>query len=380
MRLPVYTLALALVLLAVRNLGGALVTVALAYALAYTVNPLLSRLERRGVPRVVGAVGLVALLLGVFALLFWTVASQVSSLVAGLPALLDSLPRLLERVFQRQGGDAGVEQVQGRLAAYLQEQVQALSDNIGPIVAQALAPNSYIYGQVTGVLNWLGQAGLILTLAVFFMLDYEGFGRQMLRLFPRRWQPGILAISEDVSVSVGSYIRSQLIMILVISALAGGGLLILKVPNALALGLLTGVLNMVPLVGMVLATIPALLQAVPQGTTTLLLVAGLFFSLNQVAWNVIAPMIMGRSVNMSPTVLLVAVILAGSLAGLPGAIVAVPVASLLQRWLQRYWLGSPSYEGRGRRGQTPPPPPARATAPSKSPYQMSYEWSEESTR
>lgn len=348
-RLIVYTLAAGLLVLLARRISGPLALIAIAYALSYTFNPLLVRLEKHRVTRPFGVVLILAALLGVFGVLFWTVASQVVSFLQGLPGLLGSLPQLLENLIGKGPGqdDASISQTQAQLTEYVRKQVDDLSSNLGPLLAQVLAPDSALYGQLSGVMNWLGQAGLVLTLTVFFMLDHGKFGRTLLRLFPKSWQPQLLAASEDVSRSFGNYVRAQLILLLVIGAISGVGLLLLGVPNALALGLLTGLLNLVPLVGMVLAAIPALLQALPLGTTKVLIVAGLYFVLNQVAWNVIAPMVMGRSVNLSAASILIAILIGGGLAGLPGALLAIPTAALLVLWLRRYWFPSPAYQGDG---------------------------------
>ena len=348
-RLIVYALAALLLVLLARRISGPLALIALAYALSYTFNPLLTRLEKHRVTRPFGVALILLALLGVIGVLFWTVASQVVSFLQGLPTLLSSLPQLLERMIGSgpRHADAEISQTQAQLTQYVREQVDNLSQNVGPLLAQVFAPDSILYGQVSGVMNWLGQAGLVLTLAVFFMLDHGRFGRTLLRFFPKDWQPQLLALSEDVSRSFGNYIRAQLILLLVISGISGAGLLLLGVPNALALGLLTGLLNLVPLVGMVLAAIPVLLQALPLGTTKVLIVAGLYFVLNQVAWNVIAPMVMGRTVNISAAGILIAILIGGGLAGLPGALLAIPTASLIVLWLRRYWFPSPAYQGEG---------------------------------
>ncbi|MDO4244734.1 MAG: AI-2E family transporter [Deinococcus sp.] len=375
-RLLVYTVAAVLLLMAARHIAGPLSLIAMAYALSYTVNPLLVKMEKHRITRPFGTILIMLALLGIMGLLFWTVASQVVSFLGNLPGLLQNLPGLLQNLLdrgQQPGDNPQISQTQAQLTQYVREQLDALSQNIGPLIGRVLGPDSMLYGQVSGVMNWLGQAGLVLTLAVFFMLDHGRFGRGILRLFPKTWQPRLLAVSEDISESFGNYIRGQLLLLLVISAIAGAGLLLLGVPNALALGLLTGLLNLVPLVGMVLSAIPALLQAIPQGNTTLLLVAALYFILNQLAWNVIAPMVMGRSVNMSAAGILIAIIIGGGLAGLPGALLAIPTASLVGRWLRRYWFPTPAYQGDGdwavpldpavvdleKADQVPPPAPNR---------------------
>ncbi|GAA5512757.1 putative transport protein Rv0205 [Deinococcus carri] len=345
-RLLVYLLLLVLLFLAARRLASVLVMVGVAYGVAYLCNPLLARLEKRGLARTWGVLLLLLVFLAVVALLFWRLVTQVSSFVEGLPALADRLTALLDAALDRAGGGSLADELQYRLALYVQAKAQEISHNIGPILDQMLFSGPSLLGRLSGILGWLGQAGLVLTLALYFALDYERVGRGLLKVFPRDWQPTVERLSEDVSVSFGRFIRGQLLTGLGVGTLAGLGLLLLKVPNPLALGLLTAVLYLVPFVGMVLATIPPLLQAVPQGTTTLALVAGLYFILNQIGGNVLGPLVMGRTTQANPAALMVAVLIGLGLAGVWGALLAVPVALLLQRWTVRYWLPSRAYQGR----------------------------------
>ncbi|GAA5532318.1 AI-2E family transporter [Deinococcus aluminii] len=350
-RLLVYALLLVLLYVLARRLSSVLVMVAVAYGLAYLANPLLRWLEARGIGRGWGVLLLLLLVLGLVALLFWRLVTQVSSFVNSLPALADQLTQLLNAALSRTDGGSMMADLQYRLALYVQTKAHEITQNIGPILDQVLFSGPSLLGRLTGILGWLGQAGLVLTLALYFALDYARFGRGVLKVFPRDWQPTLARLSEDVSVSFGRSIRGQLLTGLGVGILAGLGLLLLKVPNPLALGLLTAVLYLVPYVGMVLATIPPLLQAIPQGTTTLALVAALYFILNQVGGNVLGPMVMGRTTQINPAALMVAVLIGLGLAGVWGALLATPVALLLQRWTVRYWLPSRAYQGRtGQRG------------------------------
>lgn len=344
-RLLVYLALGWLLLNMAKQLAGVLVMIAAAYAISYVVNPLILWLESKGLRRSWSVLLLLLGFLGITGLLFWTLASQVTSFISGLPHLLERFPDLLEKTFKDQTDVPAIKQMQGKLVTYVRERIAEISGNIGPITAQMLNPNSDLMGRLAGVLGWLGQASFVVTLAVFFMLDHAKPGRMLLGLLPKLWQSTAVRLADDVSVSFGGYIRGSLLTGVAISVIAGVGLLILKVPNALALGLLTGILNLIPMIGMVLATIPVLLQAIPQGTFTLIAVCVLYFILNQIAWNVIAPMIMGRTAKISPAGILIAVLIGGAVGGLGGAFLAIPAAMLLQLWVGRYWLHSPAHEG-----------------------------------
>lgn len=344
-RVIVYTLLAVLALRLARQLTGALVLIGVAYAISYVLNPVLEWLEKRGLRRG-GSILLILLgFLAVLGLVFWTVATQVTSFVAGLPALLGRLPELVQGWLELHRDIPAVAQMEDKLVDYLQGKVTDFGVNIGPITEEILNPNSEIMGRLAGALGWLGQATVVLTLAMFFMVDHAQTGRMLLGLLPRQWQSVASRLSEDVSQSFGIYLRGTLITGGVISLIAGVGLLLLNVPNALALALLTGVLALIPFFGMVLATIPVLLQAIPQGTNTLIWVSVLYFMINQVAFNVVSPMVMGRASNISAAGIMVAVLLGASAFGLAGALLAIPAAILVQRWVTRYWLYSPAHEG-----------------------------------
>lgn len=344
-RLIVYVVLFYLLLRLARQLTGVLVLVGVAYAVSYTLNPLILWLEKKGLRRSWSITLMLLAFLIVTGLLFWTVASQVTSFIAGIPSLLARFPDLLDKWLSQHQDIPAVAQMQDKLMTYLREKVSDISSNIGPITERLLSPNSDIMGRLAGMLGWLGQAVVVLTLAVFFMADHAKPGRMLLHLLPRHWQPMAQRLSQDVSESFGSYLRGQLITGGVISVIAAVGLLLLQVPNALALALLTGLFALIPMFGMILATVPVLLQAIPQGSKTLMGVAILYFLINQIAFNVIAPMVMGRSSNISAAGILIAVLVGGSVGGLGGAFLAIPAAILLQRWVSRYWLLSPAHEG-----------------------------------
>lgn len=341
-RLPVYLLGLVLLFLLARRLSGVLLTVGGAYAIAYLINPALTWLERRGLARGWGVLLFTLALLGVSALLFWRLADQVLSFVNSLPALADLLTQLLDRALRHPSDVPGVEQLQARLAEYVQNRAAEIVSNIGPLLDRLLSSSPSL---LADWLAWLGRIGLLLTLALYFALDYPRITTGLLKAFPREWQPGLARLSEDVSLSFGRAIRGLLLTGLGVGVLAALGLLLLGVPNPLALGLLTALSWLIPFVGIIIAVIPPLLLALPQGPLTLGLVAGLYFLLNQIGGNILGPMIMGRTTRLTPAALLVAVLVGLALGGALGAMLAGPAALLLHRWAVRYWLPSRAYQG-----------------------------------
>lgn len=356
-RMVVYAL---LLLLAVRVflwgtglLASVILTVVAAYALAFLVNPILVWLEKRRVSRMIGVLLLLVVTIGVVTLLVMTLSTQISGLISGIPNLARNLKGVLLGLLDHLDSIPGAEGLKASLSKYIDGQTQQITQNAGPLLERVLNSGPSVLSTLSNLVGWLGQLGFIVTLAMYFMMDYSRVGLGVLHIFPRAWQPTLYQLSEDVSESFGGYIRGQLLLMLAGAIIAFLGLLALKVPNALALGLISGLLSLIPYIGIVLAAAVAMLQAIPQGALIVGLVAALFFIINQLQGNVLGPLIMGRTVALSASTILIALLIGLAVAGPIGAILAIPMATLLKRWIERYWLTSAAYNG----GHSPTLPP-----------------------
>ena len=348
-RLVVYLIAVPLalwvLLRGMQLLTSVLVTILLAYGLAFLCNPLLVWLERRGVGRGLGVLLVLILGLGLVTGIVMTLSSQVQSMLQSLPQLARSLKELAMNLLDHLGNVQGAEGLRDRVSQAIDKQLSGIQQGAGPLAERILNSGPDVMHTLSNLVGWLGQVGFIVTLAMYFMFDYDGVGRTLVGVFPKRWQPTIVRLSDDVSESFGSYLRGTLLTMVACVVLATGGLLLLKVPNALAIGLMSGFINLFPYVGIVLASILAMVQAVPLGTTTILLVALLYFLINQLLGNVIGPIIMGRTTQLTASTILVALLIGLALGGAGGALLAIPVATLIKRWVERYWLPSAAHEG-----------------------------------
>ncbi len=344
LRLLVYLALAVLAYLLARQLTSVIVTGVIAYALAYLVNPLLEWLERHRIRRVFGVLLIVLVVLAVVALLSWTILAQVVNLLSDLPNLVKQLGILVQRLPGWLDSLPGLDNVQARLTNYLNSQTQQLSQNVVPLLQRLLASGGSVLGSVASVGGYLGQVLFVVTLSIYFMLDYRRVGPSVLRLFPRTWQPTVASLSSDVSLSFGAYIRGQILIGLAVGVLVAVGLLILGIPNALAIGLLAAVLDIVPYLGPVLSAIPAVLLAIPDGWVKVVLVVAVFVIANQVEGNFLSPYILGKTTNLSSAAVLLAILAGLGLGGLVGALLAIPTATLIKRWIEHYWIPSRAHE------------------------------------
>ncbi|MFO7173464.1 MAG: AI-2E family transporter [Bacillota bacterium] len=336
--------AVAALVLAAGVLGLALVVAvrpvlipfALAVAVAYLVAPAVAALEGRGIPR--GPA-----ILAVYAALALVGAGVVLRVLPGAYAELQRLAGALPGYG---------EQVRAGLAA-LQQRFQA--PGIPPGVRQGLeAAIASAEGRVNGVLaaavenlwgylEWAAYLLLAPFLAYYLLRDQERIKRGFTHLLPRRWRRLTLEWLAGVDEVIGGFVRGQLVLAGLVGMLAMVVAGVLGLRYAVLLGLWAAVAELIPYIGPVIGAVPAVVAGLSVSPLTGLQVAAAFALIQQLENAVLGPRVLGESVGLHPLVVFFAVLTGGYLAGVPGMVLAVPVAGVLRvtgRVLYR-WLAEP---------------------------------------
>lgn len=186
-------------------------------------------------------------------------------------------------------------------------------------------------------------ASLIALLYMFFiLLDYETLAAGMIKIFPKKNRPFWRALIDDAERELNSYIRGQGLVALCIGVLFCIGFTIIGFPMAIGMGIMIGVMSLIPYVHS-LALIPivflSLLKAADTGTNfwVILLSALTVFAIIQLITDmVLTPKIMGKAMGLNPAVLLLSLSVWGALLGFIGLIIALPLTTLLIAYYQRY--------------------------------------------
>lgn len=170
----------------------------------------------------------------------------------------------------------------------------------------------------------------ILFLSFFMLLEGRGWVERSFALLPEKSQPRWRAVGEDIYKTIGGYVTGNLLISLIAGVSITIVLIATGVPYAVALGLLVAVLDLIPLAGATVAgiivAIVALLHSVPAG----IIVIVFFVAYQQLENHFLQPVIYGRTVQLSPLVVLISVLVGAELAGILGALAAIPVAGSLQ--------------------------------------------------
>jgi predicted PurR-regulated permease PerM len=192
------------------------------------------------------------------------------------------------------------------------------SDAVGTVV-------NAIWRFVGGVFGLL----TILILAFYFLVDSDSIVRTFVRLFPRGERRRVEDACRRISTKVSAWLGGQLLLAGIIGGSAAIGLWMLGVPYFYVLALIAGVGEMIPVVGPILAAIPAVAVALTVSPSTALFVSIFFLVQQQIENHVLVPKVMERQVGVSAVVVIIALLIGGSLLGIVGAILAVPTAAIL---------------------------------------------------
>jgi predicted PurR-regulated permease PerM len=187
-----------------------------------------------------------------------------------------------------------------------------------------------LVGAVAGVIG--GVVGLltILILTFYLLVESGQLRKLMLHLFPRGQRERVDAASTEITVKVSAWLGGQMLLAGIIGATSAIGLYLLGVPFFYVLALLSAVGELIPVVGPILAAIPAIAVASSVSMQKVLLVIIFFVVQQQFENHVLVPKVMERQVGVSAVTVIVALLIGGKLLGIIGAILAVPTAAILQ--------------------------------------------------
>lgn len=299
------------------------ITIAFALFLAFAIRPFVSLLERAGLPRVLAILLLLFLLLGGFVLLVINVTAQLNQFYVELPRYQGRIRDLISRLMDF------VNTVRERMGSILPEDVRGVREV--KISESPLASTRAFVAQIGATLEFLLYAATVPFLTFFMLKDREKFGRVIDGILSRSDRFGRGDVTGAISRTMTSYALGLAFVMLIMAAATTLALMILGVNYYYILGPIAGLAILLPYVGVLFSTIPAIAVAYFQyDMTKALLVLAVYSLLQFLEGNVLTPFIVGGKVRLFPLTVMVAFIFWGLLWGLPGAILAVPLTSAIK--------------------------------------------------
>ena len=338
----------------VRQLEIIVVPVLLALVLSALLVPVVDWLDRRGLPRG-GAVALV--LLAGLAVLGGILTFVVSQFIAGLPALVEQVSHSIDstkRWLIQGPAHLRGEQIDNAGNAA----VQALHDNQAKLTSGALSTAATITELVTA-------AVLVLFTLIFFLYGGRNIWHYVVKIFPAEVRERVLDAGRAGYGSLIRYVRATFLVALTDAAGVGTGLAIMGVPLALPLASLVFLGAFIPLVGAVIAGFLAVVVALlAKGIVYALFTLGLLVAVNQLEAHLLQPLVMGRAVSIHPLAVVLAISTGGVVAGIVGALLAVPTVAFFNNAIQVLLAKDPAAEAEEQNQDSHDPGIMRATSDS----------------
>ena len=309
---------------AISSLSTVLVSIGVALFVALALDPLVRWLEGRGMGRGI-SIGVVfaafaVILGGVLALVVPTAVVQIAAFAKAVPGYISDMRNAdwFQRLVSLSGASDMFANILGQAQAWLSNPANLLAIGGG-----ALAVG-------TGLVNAISGTLIVLVLTLYFLASLHSMTSAMERLAPAHARPQLAEITQQITESVGGYVSGMAILAFCNAVFAFILMLILNVPFAALLAFLALLITMIPMVGPVLFWLLATTIILFSSPLSALIFAAVYFAYMQVEAYVMTPKVMNKAVDIPGSLVLIGALVGGTLLGLLGALVAVPVtASLL---------------------------------------------------
>ena len=297
------------------------VTFFFALFLSLALQPFVVLLERIRVPRTIAVLLILLILAALVAFFIVNALEQIQAFSGNLPAYQSKIRDLTSRM---QGLFAELEERTRLLLPEADRSIRSVKVEQG-----ALESVSKVALQVRTVFALLLYAAAVPMLSFFMLKDREKYAGAVTRILRLKGGRAASDFAEGVARVLGGYVLGELFVVLITACVTTAGLLVLRVPYAYILGPLSGLCVLVPYVGVIVSTTPALLVAfLASNDGALPLKVLVFYSCIQfLEGNFLTPFIVGSRVKLHPLAVLVAFLFWGILWGIPGAILAVPLTA-----------------------------------------------------
>jgi predicted PurR-regulated permease PerM len=361
-RLAVYLLLAGLVFwLLIWVLNGARTAIGIvsaAFVFSYLASPVVRWFEQRRLTRALGVVVVfvgMLFFLGLATVLLAGMTTQLARFINNLPSLIEPLVGwargLPDQIGQIELPPVLLEAL-NQATLNLQTLLQAFTQTLLRGLQSLLAQGGNLLGFFTGLLGGAFQLLTVITISIYLLYDLPRVGAALFRAVPLPYQPRVQELAQKADAAFGGYVRGTLLgalfngvliglaMYLSFGAFQGFGVGVLT--QAMSLGFLAFIFSFVPVLGVIISAIPALLLALPLGWLAFAVVALVLWVCNQIQ-GVVWPIIMGRTTSLHPVTGIAAVLIGASLFGVAGALLVVPLVAFVKILYTDYYLNSRFY-------------------------------------
>jgi predicted PurR-regulated permease PerM len=311
---------------------GLLTPFLLAFLLAYILNPIVTTLEQRHVPRWASSLVVMLLMIGVVvAVLLFILPlaiQQFQGILDGVNAIVNDVAELLK--------SGTIFEVLARYGIPVDKAREAITNQLTPRLEDILTTLvGAVFGFITrisGLVMQLVNAIIIPFLAFYMLMDFPVITNRFIMMVPRTRRGRTAELAGKVDDLMGKYFRGAIAVAIIQGCIAGLGLWAIGINYALVLGIMTGILDFVPYVGLVTSLIVSSIVAIFSGGNIfvkIIAVAVLYISQKLLEATVLGPKIIGKQVGIHPVLLILCLLAFGYFLGFIGLLIAVPATALI---------------------------------------------------
>ena len=321
--------------LAIYRIRGILLPVVMAMVLAYLLEPIIALLtQRTGLPRLLSIIIIYILLIAILVSIpvgtITPIVVQANNLINNTPTYLQQLGEFLRQPIFIAGFEIPLDDLP------IDQLYTTLTTNFVSILQTIGSRSLSLFGSVaSATISTVGWTILVLFLSFYLVKDHEQFFQFGLANLPPSYQADMLRLSEEISRIWNAFLRGQLILCGVVGLIVFIMALIIGLPNALILGLIAGLMELIPTFGPIFAAVPAVLIGFFQSQASWLgslmspfwffvVIAALYTVIYQMENYYLVPRIIGHHLKLHPLVVIIGVLAGASVAGVLGIILAAP--------------------------------------------------------
>lgn len=329
------------VLMLLKRLSGVLLPFFLAWLIAYLIYPLVSFFQHK--------LRLKNRIISIFCALFTLSVIGSVAFYLLVPPMIQEFLRVKDLLIEYFSTTHTASNVPTTLSEFIRQNIdlhileQMFSqENILDALKVTVPKLWSLISESINLLFGFFTVFLILLYIVFILLDYESISEGWAHLMPKKYRKTVTGILNDVKDGMNRYFRGQALVALCVGILFSIGFLIIDFPLAIGLGLFIGALNMVPylqIIGFVPTIMLAILKAADTGNNFWIIIASaaaVFIVVQIIQDGYLVPRIMGKITGLNPAIILLSLSIWGSLMGMLGMIIALPLTTLMLSYYQRY--------------------------------------------
>lgn len=329
------------VLFLIKRLSGVLLPFFIAWLIAYLIYPLVTFFQYR--------LKLKSRVVSIFCALLTLAGIGTAAFYLLVPPMIQEFGRVKDLLIEYFTNSSYGSNVPHTLSEFLRDNIdpQFLQNlfqekSLLDALQKAMPPLWSLVTESINLLYGIFTVFIILLYIVFILLDYESIADGWPRLLPMKYRSFVTGIMNDVKDGMNRYFRGQAFVALCVGILFSIGFLIIDFPLAIGLGLFIGVLNLVPylqIIGFIPTVVLAILKAADTGGNFWLILAAalaVFAIVQAIQDGFIVPRVMGKITGLNPAIILLSLSVWGSLMGMLGMIIALPLTTLMLSYYQRF--------------------------------------------